>query len=130
MRRGFLPVEQIAGRPIERLFAPIARNNHLVRAPVYRFVEGTRISYKFHDQPHAWYEGVVKGMNATGTADVLFDDGEKFHNLDVNPPRAGNQVKILSGAELVVPPSQDSAPHRKLHKEQKKEIAAQILPSA
>ena len=113
-----------------KLFASVKRNEHLRRAAVWRIVEGTRISYNFHDKPQAWYDGVVKGLNANGTADVLFDDGEKFHNLDVSPPKGNNQVKILSGAKQVVPPSQDSAPHRTLDKDEKKEIAAQILPPA
>ena len=48
---------------------------------------------------------------------VLFDDGEPFHDLPSNPidlKWMKNSMEVLENGDLIAPPQQDSAPHRRL----------------
>ena len=75
---------------------------------------GAVFEYMFGDRDGQWFKGTVQAMNADGmTADVVFDDGDPYHNLPVWGDLLGGRIKVISGGVPIEVPS-TTAPQRHL----------------
>ena len=83
----------------------LGRREEVVRQDQCYCKKGTVICYMFKDAAPQWSRGVVQKMQENGMADVMFDDGDAFHNLPVSnsdlAESGGNKIRFISGYGFV-----------------------------